>query len=133
MSAMARASGPETLTIETAPVPEEVAGAHMVSLKVLIIIGLCIPWGYLAHIVQEVFVGLVLVHKVEHKVHSLYRVHIGKYLAKDPDPVCGSLGVEEVVTACSGEKDVHGREDAPVAQGPVHLDFAVAGAAEFLP
>ena len=89
---------PLILIIEIAPVPGMVAGAAIVLVS---IIELRFPRIDLVHIVQQVFVGLVLIHQLEHEVHRLGRVHVGEKLAEYPDAAGSGLVEKKVVTACS--------------------------------
>lgn len=68
-----------------------------------LIAGPHISCGDLGHIVQQVHVCLVLVHKLEHKVHSFQRIHIGDELSQNPDAV-GACPVEQQVVAAGTGK-----------------------------
>lgn len=68
-------------------------------LEIVVILGF--SWRYLGHVVEKILVGLVLVHELEHEVHRLCRIHLGKQLAKYPYSLALILGVEEVVAASS--------------------------------
>ena len=50
------------------------------------------------HVLEQCFVCAPSVHSVLKKFHCLDAVHVCKELAHNPDTVCKSRGVEEIIT-----------------------------------
>src|SRR5689334_11508455 len=82
------------------------------------------------HRVEEVAVGLRVLHLVEEELDRGELVHRVQELAQDPDLRELVLARDELLAARARPVDVDGREDALLRDAAVEMDFRVAGALE---
>src|SRR6266850_7829916 len=84
------------------------------------------------HRLEEFAVRLGVLHLVEQEFDRRELVHGVQELAQDPHLGELALVGDELFLARAGAVDVHRREDALFRDAPVEVNFAVAGAFEFL-
>ena len=73
------------------------------------------------HTHQEFVVVFGLFQTVFYEVHCLYRIHVGKILAKNPHAIQRLLILQQVVAASAGSDNIDSREDTLVGEGAVEL------------
>src|SRR5882762_7319056 len=86
----------------------------------------------LVHRLQELLVGLGVVHLVDEELHRFDRVQLVEELAQDPHPLEHLGRHEQLLLARSRAVDVDRREDALVRDLAVEHELRVTGALELL-